>query len=300
MRPSSNPVDGVVLDVLLNKAREIHKALGTHVPVPEESESVTEAVLNALFLRGGYQREAQQLAFDFMTNSIGRNHPFVAALARFLLEEALTKGGAAHAARGGVIATRAVAGPTVLLLLRVRYLVQTPARSLLLAEEVRVFGYTGDASAPDWLPEAEALRLLAAAQPDANLPLEQKKAILAATLEAYPTLEPHLRPHVEARARDLAEAHTRIRKAVRLRAQEVTVDVQWPVDLLGVLVLESARGERENGRRGEGESVRVAGSVSVRGATGGRIPRAPPPGHAGAAVGPHQNLQPLPQPHRSR
>ena len=45
-------VDGVVLDVLLNKAREIHRTLGTHVPVPEESESVTEAVLNALFLRG--------------------------------------------------------------------------------------------------------------------------------------------------------------------------------------------------------------------------------------------------------
>src|SRR6185436_19503250 len=44
-------VDGIVLDVLLNKAREIHRTLGTHVPVPEESESVTEAVLNALFLR---------------------------------------------------------------------------------------------------------------------------------------------------------------------------------------------------------------------------------------------------------
>ena len=38
---------------LLDKAREIHKALGTHGPVPEESESVTQAVLQALFLRGG-------------------------------------------------------------------------------------------------------------------------------------------------------------------------------------------------------------------------------------------------------
>jgi hypothetical protein len=48
-----SPIDGVVIEVLLNKAREIHRALGTHVPVPEESESVTEAVLEALFLRGG-------------------------------------------------------------------------------------------------------------------------------------------------------------------------------------------------------------------------------------------------------
>lgn len=37
-----SPVDGVVLEVLLNKAREIHRTLGTHVPVPAESETVTE------------------------------------------------------------------------------------------------------------------------------------------------------------------------------------------------------------------------------------------------------------------
>ncbi|GAP62982.1 hypothetical protein ARMA_1405 [Ardenticatena maritima] len=60
-----NPVDGVVLDVLLNKAREIHKALGTYVPIPEDSESITEAVLNALFLRG-YPSEARQLSFNWL------------------------------------------------------------------------------------------------------------------------------------------------------------------------------------------------------------------------------------------
>ena len=42
----------MVIRVLLNKAREIHQALGTHVPVPEESETVTQAVLKALFFRG--------------------------------------------------------------------------------------------------------------------------------------------------------------------------------------------------------------------------------------------------------
>jgi hypothetical protein len=41
----NNPVDGVVIRLLLNKAREIHQALGTHVPVSEESETVTQAVL---------------------------------------------------------------------------------------------------------------------------------------------------------------------------------------------------------------------------------------------------------------
>jgi superfamily II DNA or RNA helicase len=55
-----NPVDGVVIRVLLDKAREIHRVLGTHVPVPEESDSVTQTVLNALFFRGGRAPDPSQ------------------------------------------------------------------------------------------------------------------------------------------------------------------------------------------------------------------------------------------------
>lgn len=46
-----NPVDGAVIRVLLDKARQIRNALGTHVPVPEEGESVLQAMFEALFLR---------------------------------------------------------------------------------------------------------------------------------------------------------------------------------------------------------------------------------------------------------
>ena len=65
-------VDGVVLDVLLNKAKEIHRTLGTYVPVPDESETVTEALLNALFLRGGHTKTIgeTQLAFEFGEDEI--------------------------------------------------------------------------------------------------------------------------------------------------------------------------------------------------------------------------------------
>ena len=66
-------VDGVVLDVLLNKAREIHRTLGTYVPVPDESETVTEALLNALFLRGGHPKATgqAQMALEFGEDEIG-------------------------------------------------------------------------------------------------------------------------------------------------------------------------------------------------------------------------------------
>ncbi|MBW2308548.1 MAG: DEAD/DEAH box helicase [Deltaproteobacteria bacterium] len=49
---ADNPIDGAVLNVLLRKAKLIHKRLGITIPIPVNSESVMETVLKALFLRG--------------------------------------------------------------------------------------------------------------------------------------------------------------------------------------------------------------------------------------------------------
>jgi len=48
---SNNPIDGVVLEVLLRKAREIRRSIGISVPFPENSSSVMEAVTNAILLK---------------------------------------------------------------------------------------------------------------------------------------------------------------------------------------------------------------------------------------------------------
>lgn len=48
---SNNPIDGVVLDVLLRKAKEIRKAIGIAVPFPEDSATVMQAVTNAILLK---------------------------------------------------------------------------------------------------------------------------------------------------------------------------------------------------------------------------------------------------------
>lgn len=349
-------VDGVVLEVLLNKAREIHKTLGTHVPVPAESESVTEAVLNALFLRGDkadkhqmqldfggaespvtkfhrrWERDAErekinrtrfaqralkpaevrqeleatdavlgdptavrefvlsaaqriglsitttkqrdvfrvaltegatatlpaavsyalpakkdgQWLISFMSPTpegaeyLGRNHRFVAALARFLFEEALTKGSQARASRCGVIRTRAVKRLTTILLLRVRYLVEQPGQAApLLSEEVIIRGYTdGDAKHPVWLDGDEARRLLTDAQPDANVPMPEKRQLVATALDQWPRLESSLRDQIAARAAELEKSHKRVRQAVSLRIRELSVKPQLPPDLLGILVLQ--------------------------------------------------------------
>jgi hypothetical protein len=349
-----NAVDGVVLEVLLNKAREIHRTLGTHVPVPEESESVTEAVLNALFLRRrrdgvsaeqlvldlgvpqvgtlhrNWDRDAERekinrtrfaqralkpgdvrqeleatdavlgdpdavrefvlaaaqrlglniardrrpdvfraavgadaraalppaIAFALPTSSpwlisfksptpegaeyLGRNHRFVATLARFLLEEALTRRGSATASRCGVIRTRAVARLTTIALLRVRYLLHQPDRRPLLSEEVLVTGFTPaeGSGQPVWLDEREALRLLAEARPDANIDPAEKRERIRSALDDWPALETSLRERIQERARELERSHKRVRQAVALRVRELSVVPQFPPDLLGILLLQ--------------------------------------------------------------
>jgi superfamily II DNA or RNA helicase len=354
-----SPVDGVVLEVLLNKAREIHRVLGTHVPVPEQGETVTEALLNALFLRAKPAREeaAAQMQFDFgdaepeveafhrrwerdaererisrtrfaqralkpaevrqeleetdavlgdpdavrqfVLNAgqrlglgitadkhpdvfrmsvgpeatatlpspiafalpasktgqwrftftsptpegaeyLGRNHRFVAALARFLMEEALTKGGAATATRCGVIRTRAVSRLTCIMLLRVRYLLHQPDRPPLLSEEVVVKGTRSGSSdgRPEWLPDDEALRLLAEANPDANIGMPEKQQLIASALGDWPALEPLINEQIKDRAAALEKSHKRVRQAVSLKVRQLSLAPQFPPDLLGILVLQ--------------------------------------------------------------
>ncbi len=61
-----NPMDGVVLKVLLRKAIQIRKEIGVAVPFPEDSESVIEAVGTALFFNEGMQsKQSQQTTMDF-------------------------------------------------------------------------------------------------------------------------------------------------------------------------------------------------------------------------------------------
>jgi superfamily II DNA or RNA helicase len=62
-----NGIDGIVLDVLLRKHRQIRRALGVSVPVPVDTNQVMEAILEGLLLRGRRPREGaevEQLAFE--------------------------------------------------------------------------------------------------------------------------------------------------------------------------------------------------------------------------------------------
>lgn len=66
---ADNPIDGVVLDVLLRKVREIKRSTGINVPFPEDSQSVIDTITQALLLNPsrhiGTQQSAQGVLFDF-------------------------------------------------------------------------------------------------------------------------------------------------------------------------------------------------------------------------------------------
>lgn len=65
-----NPIDGIVLDVLLRKVREIKRATGINVPFPENSQSIIDTITQALLLNPNRQIttkriDKRQIAFNF-------------------------------------------------------------------------------------------------------------------------------------------------------------------------------------------------------------------------------------------
>lgn len=61
----NNPIDGVVLKVLLRKVQEIRKATGISVPFPEDSKSLMDSVMQAVLLSREKKVESLQQSLDF-------------------------------------------------------------------------------------------------------------------------------------------------------------------------------------------------------------------------------------------
>lgn len=66
---ADNPIDGIVLDVLLRKVRQIKRSTGINVPFPEDSQSIIDTITQALLLNPdrkiAKRRDKGQLQFSF-------------------------------------------------------------------------------------------------------------------------------------------------------------------------------------------------------------------------------------------
>jgi superfamily II DNA or RNA helicase len=68
-----NPIDSVVLNVLLKKAREIKRQTGISVPFPEDSQSILDSLLNAVILNPNAVVVDQQLSLEFEDDNISNS-----------------------------------------------------------------------------------------------------------------------------------------------------------------------------------------------------------------------------------
>ena len=66
---ADNPIDGIVLDVLLRKVREIKRSTGINVPFPEDSQSIIDTIAQALLINPdrkiSRRRDKTQIEFNF-------------------------------------------------------------------------------------------------------------------------------------------------------------------------------------------------------------------------------------------
>lgn len=166
---------------------------------------------------------------------IGRNHPLVEGLARYLFEEALENLETPTAARCGVTVTDAVTKPTVILLLRLRHLLENRKQGNLLAEECLVQGFTGLPSNPQWLSSEEIVILTSSVQPTGDLTPEQKRSRIEMILGAMEQLQPELEKIAWQRSQNLADSHQRVRAMTK--EGKVTVVPKLPMDILGIYCL---------------------------------------------------------------
>lgn len=167
---------------------------------------------------------------------IGRNHPIVEGLSRYLLEQALTNTESPVASRCGFTVTNAVDKPTTILLLRLRHLLFSPRNQDLLTEECLIAAFTGSPINPQWLSEDEAISLWQQVKPSDDYPLARMQATLERVVSRLPDLETELKAISSSRAEVLQESYQRVRAITK----EGTVKVapQLPMDVLGVYWLQ--------------------------------------------------------------
>lgn len=180
------------------------------------------------------------IAFDFPIPEkhieVGRNHPITTSLAEYILESAFEEENNTGVFRCSAIRTNKVDSVTSIYMLRVRYLIESPkSQASLLAEELVLFGFKGNKNNPTVFDDDVVSNLLAEIRASENIDSDDAKGRIAEAMNSYEHLEKHIKAFIDIRKQKLLSAHTRLRKITK--ESKVEVKPQFPVDVLGVIVL---------------------------------------------------------------
>jgi superfamily II DNA or RNA helicase len=170
---------------------------------------------------------------------LGRNHPFTEHLSQTIINNAL-QGMENSAARAAVLRSNDVTQKTVLFQLRVRNVIaEQPSNKEIVAEEMWLWGYTGNYSAKQFIGKDDAMSLLLTAAAAQNIDLSEQEYWLNEEME-WVSDETMFRLRTDEvaliRASKLVEAHSKFKKLVSGNKYKV-VEPVLPMDVLGIYIL---------------------------------------------------------------
>lgn len=164
-----------------------------------------------------------------------RSHPLVRDLAAWLAGSALDSRDLV--ARCGAMRTTAVSVRATLLLLRLRFAIETSGKIThsALAEECCGIAFSGAPGKAVWLDHDVVPRLVQAA-PTANVTAAEAEKYVGIVREGMAELLPHILQYRDERAGELLRNHRDIRDAANTRNLHYRVEPRGNPDILGIFV----------------------------------------------------------------
>lgn len=230
------------------------RALARLGAAPEKQKFGYKAPLAGLpsFLREQLEQEglvgSPLIDFEYppkgRCKSIGRSHPLIHVLAETLLEQSLGKFDESQVSsdptvlgRVGCWVSAGVKTKTTILLLRLRHQLTSQAQDstkALLVEEASSLAWTGK-TISELMQGGAVLEMLnnSAIRTPPQVLIERS---IKEALEQIGNLEPMLKKHAEARAKELLADHRRVREASGAKGR-YAVTTLLPVDVIGLFVL---------------------------------------------------------------
>ncbi len=217
-------------------------------PVTQLPRSVREVLLGAAGAQatsGTVVRIARPPA-PIDAVEVHRGHPFVDKLARWVLDRAMVGSAEGPVRRVAAYRSEAVDAVTMVLILRVRYMLeqtQGQERHRDMVEEARLCAARWGARGPtQWEDDAEALSALLEAPPAPwkVTPAEVRRwvePLSAQWSDARSEVAKGVGQLAKGWVKELLDAHRRVRRAAGLKGIRYSAKPMLPPDLLGVLVL---------------------------------------------------------------
>jgi superfamily II DNA or RNA helicase len=167
---------------------------------------------------------------------IGRNHLLTIHLSEKITGMAFRPKLSADNFRCGAAYTSSIKNRTVILMLRVRYVLRRRGQQDQFAEEIVTAGYTAEGHIFSWYPanDSSLLALLEAAKVSGNITKSEKQERLQRALEEVETQRVELQRIADSRGDELETAHDRLREQIGGRAVKAKA---YPPDILGIYVL---------------------------------------------------------------